>query len=195
MLSRHCAIASSHVLRNARQPRSLLIGESLFEPASILKPFRAWAQLWDSQQSALEISSHDRMRVWKSYYDTLSILVQANVSSPVFDSRLQPGIELKRVEGIYQAILMRENNFPRADQLTPEIESWADQIMVNWRTLHDSAWTDEDLRPGGKLAMGRELLDVSQKASITLFLTVEIVNEIIRDFITQQAEVSIQPES
>ncbi|KAG8532224.1 uncharacterized protein KY384_003865 [Bacidia gigantensis] len=164
LLARYCTLSSSYVSQNAHNSQDLLAEGSLFKPTAILKPYRAWSQFWDSRPAPAggQEVSHERTLIWKGYYETLSILVRSHVAASVFDSRLQPAIELKRIEAIYQTMLLNERQFPSADEVTPEIESWADHVMRNWRTLLGSAWTNEDLRPGGSIVLGKGILDVSK---------------------------------
>ena len=100
------------------------------------------------------------MRTWGYYYNTLSVLLQRETTQHVFDSRLQQGIELKKVEASYESILLKETKFPRADQANSQIESWVDQVMANWRIMCGHTWQDEDLGEGGKAALGRGVLEV-----------------------------------
>lgn len=99
------------------------------------------------------------MRTWGLYYNTLSVLLQRKTTQHVFDSKLQQGVELKKVEASYESILLKETKFPRADQANSQIESWVDQVMANWRTMCGHTWQDEDLE-GGKAALGRGVLEV-----------------------------------
>lgn len=79
----------------------------------------------------------------------------------MFVTKLEQSVELKKVETTYESILMKEVKFPRADQANAQIESWVDQVMANWRTMCGSTWQEEDLR-GGRLALGRSVLDVGR---------------------------------
>ena len=165
LLARYCILASRHVILNAERPEELLSSTSLIAPGSILSPFRAYANLYDAQKTTADNdmamdggSSHGR--TWKAYYDAVSIMVQNGIVQPVFKSRLQQGVELKSVEAFYQATLLKEVKFPRADQANSQIESWVDQVMANWRVMCGPKWLDEDLGEGGKAALGHGVLDV-----------------------------------
>ena len=102
------------------------------------------------------------MRTWGCYYDTLSVLLQRQTMEHVFDSKLQQGVELKKVEATYESILLQEVQFPRADQASSLIESWVDQVMANWRVMCGHTWQDDDLGEGGKASLGRGVLSVGQ---------------------------------
>ena len=103
-------------------------------------------------------SSHSR--AWKAYYDALSIMIQHDIVQPVFKSRLQQSAELRKVEAVYQGILLREIQFPKANQANSLIEDWVDQVMVNWRVMCGGSWKDEDLGDGGKTSLCRSVLEV-----------------------------------
>lgn len=98
---------------------------------------------------------------WGQYYDTLSVLLQRETTQQVFDSRLQQSVELKKVEATYESVLLKESKFPSANEANTQIESWVDQVMANWRVLCGHTWQDEDLGEGGKLSLGRGVIDVS----------------------------------
>lgn len=73
---------------------------------------------------------------------------------------LQQSIELRRVEGAYEGILLREVSFPKANEAATEVECWADQVVTNWRMMSSPRWLDEDLGKGGKEAVTRNVLAV-----------------------------------
>ena len=165
LLARHCILASRHVTSNAERPQELLSSTSLIAPESILSPFRAYANHFDSKKTTADNdiaiddgSSH--ARTWKAYYDAISVMVQHEIVQPVFKSRLQQSMELKRVEAFYQTFLLKEVRFPRADQANSQIECWVDQVMANWRVLSGPNWLDEDIGEGGKATLGHGVLDV-----------------------------------
>lgn len=68
--------------------------------------------------------------------------------------------ELKRVEANYEKILLRETTFPKANETNQEVREWIELIMSNWKKLCGPSWTDMELGEGGKLAVGRNTLDV-----------------------------------
>ena len=169
LLARHSMLVGRHITAYPRASGFSLDAGSPVELADILKPYRAWAEFWDDkhsraieQQSSLSTENSSlRTRIWKSYYDTVSVLVQQQIVKPVFESRLKQANELKRVEAICEQIILKDAKFPKADQATPEIEGWVDQVMTNWRVLLDPPWKEEDLSSGGRAALGRNVLDVS----------------------------------
>jgi hypothetical protein len=95
-------------------------------------------------------------------YSPISASVEADatvIQTP--NAKFHQRAELKRVENIYEAMLLKETSFPRASDSNQEIEEWTNAVIANWRFLCGPAWTDEDLGEGGKEAVGRGVLDVS----------------------------------
>ncbi|KAL9131170.1 MAG: hypothetical protein Q9217_000823 [Psora testacea] len=185
LLARHCMLVHRHVAVT-RILRTLLADGSGIELAAILKPYRAWADFWDEkhsrsvgQHSGLDIENDSlRTRTWKGYYDTISVLIHHQIVNPVFDSRLQQAFELKRVEATYESILLNEVKFPKADQATPEIENWVDQVMANWRALLGPAWSEEDLGSGGRAALGRGVLEILYRAATRSFHSTRVLRHL-----------------
>ena len=164
LLARHCLLSSRNVSANQS---SLSI--SAVPPSRVLAPFRAYSKYWDAKSASsagMLIKTGDRqsspLRTWGCYYDTLSVLLQRRIPQHVFDSKLQQGLELKKVEATYESILLKETNFPRADQANSNIESWVDQMMANWRIMCGHTWQNEDLGEGGKASLGRGVLEVGR---------------------------------
>jgi hypothetical protein len=151
------------------------------ESAEALHAYRFWAKYWETnvKNTGAEGSTAARYRrlAWKSYYDTLSTILRHDLPYHVessflggseknsyqrnSDTRLQQRAELKRVETVYEALLLKETQFPKASDSNQEMEAWTDSIMHNWRFLCGSTWSDQDLGEGGKEAVGRGVLDVS----------------------------------
>ena len=170
LLARHCMLVDRYTNVHCRTPYHLLANGRSLEPTSILKPYRAWANFWDENNPRMvgQLSSIDvgngslRTRIWKGYYDAISTLVQQQTLVPVFESKPHQIQELKKVEATYESFLLKEVRFPKADQATPEIEGWVDQVMANWQALLGPDCKEDDLGSGGKAALGRGVLDVSQ---------------------------------
>jgi cargo-transport protein YPP1 len=150
------------------------------EPEDALQIYRYWAKYWNSTGKGIDTADMARPRrsAWKAYYDTLSVILQnhlpydveqvsANaitektITRPQLNIRLQQRAELKRVETIYETLLLKEISFPKASENNHEIEAWTDAVMENWRILCGPTWSDDDLGEGGKEAAGRGVLDVS----------------------------------
>jgi hypothetical protein len=113
---------------------------------------------------------------WKSYYDTLSTIIRNDLpydvgaahsvsEKPAMQGqnslRLQQRAELKRVETIYESLLIKETHFPKASESNLEIAIWIDSVIHNWRLLCGASWSDNDLGEGGKEGVGRSVIDVS----------------------------------
>lgn len=74
---------------------------------------------------------------------------------------MQQRIELKRVEGVYESLLIKETQFPKASETNREVEAWVDSVVGNWRLLCGPTWNNHDLGEGGKEGIARSALDVS----------------------------------
>lgn len=117
--------------------------------------------------------------MWQAYYDILSMVLQQHMPYPdpsestslqekqslkiqreSKPSKLLQSQELKRVQTIYERLLVKELQFPKANIANDEIHHWADQVMANWRTLCGPSWSDRDLGPGGKRSAGLAVLEV-----------------------------------
>ena len=159
--------------------QSTSIGENV-DAFDALRTYRYWAKFWDasSKSGTLDVadSALHRRLAWKAYYDSLSIILRRNlpyepestpagVEKPTSQSRsnlrLRQRAELKRVETIYENLLIKETKFPKASETNHEVESWVDSVMDNWRLLCGPTWSDEDLGEGGKEGVARGVLDVS----------------------------------
>lgn len=144
-----------------------------------LQSFRFWARYWDTAAKGTGTEGPNaakyRRLAWKAYYDTLSLMLHHDVpyepEHPSTDAtteknpatshpKLQQRAELKKVEAIYESLLLKETNFPKASESNTEIEQWVDAAIDNWRILCGPTWTDADLGAGGKEAVGRCMLDV-----------------------------------
>jgi hypothetical protein len=144
-----------------------------------LRTYRFWAKHWDASaksggSNAPSAARHRRL-AWKAYYDTLSHALRHNLayepeSSPSAAEkpplhtqsslRLRQRAELKRVETVYEGLLIKETLFPKASETNHEIEAWVDSVMDNWRLLCGPTWSDFDLGEGGKEGVARSVLDV-----------------------------------
>ena len=162
LLTRHCMLSSRHAAANQVSPSI-----SVVPPSRILAPFRAYSKYWDTR-SATNVGTlvkagdqHDsHISTWGHYYNTLSVLLQRETTQHFFESKLQQGAELRKVEATYENILLKETKFPRADQPNSHIESWVDQVMGNWRVMCGHSWQNEDLVEGGKASLSLDVLNV-----------------------------------
>ncbi|PYI09989.1 putative filamentation protein [Aspergillus sclerotiicarbonarius CBS 121057] len=109
-----------------------------------------------------------RSPIWKSYYSLLSSILQQGLPySPPVSGPEHPQLasEIRRVESLCEASVLRETEFPAADSTSPEIEAWVEQVIQNWEVLCGSNWTDEELGEGGQNSIGRNVLDVLYRAA------------------------------
>jgi hypothetical protein len=157
------------------------------EPAEALQTYRFWAKYWEgtAKTGGTEGVNAARYRrlAWKAYYDTLSVVLRHNLPYEAETYSADPGVsekhygasnaklqqraELKRVEAIYESLLLKETHFPKASESNTEIERWVDAVIENWRLVCGPSWTDSDLGEGGKEAVGRGVLDVSLPIPLT----------------------------
>lgn len=149
-----------------------------------LHNYRFWAKFWEATATsggsdAPNAARHRRL-AWKAYYDTLSTVLRhdrpyeaeamtaTSEKPPLYTQstlRLRQRAELKRVETVYEGLLIKETLFPKASQTNYEIGAWVDSVMDNWRLLCGPTWTDSDLGEGGKEGIGRSVLDVGHPAN------------------------------
>ncbi|KAL1608084.1 hypothetical protein SLS60_003023 [Paraconiothyrium brasiliense] len=162
-----------------------------------LQAFRFWAKYWETtaKSGGTEGASAARYRrqAWKAYYDTLSTILHHDVpyesesvptepateKPPVLArTRLQQRAELKKVETIYESLLLKETHFPKASESNVEIEQWVDSAIDNWRVFCGPTWTDADLGAGGKEAVGRCMLDILYRAATKTYHSTQILRHL-----------------
>ena len=182
LLARHCLLSNRLVkarLAEENRPPS---------PEALLAPFRAWSDFWENRpirsssgaSRSLSRVALPRRRIWQVYYDTVSYLLQhehmymssAYASLPsksnsndvdqnlLSNSKLHQIKELREVERIYEDILLKDVQFPKANEANVEVENWADQVMANWAVISQPSWRDHDLGEGGKQRVARNVLAV-----------------------------------
>ncbi|TAQ86666.1 hypothetical protein B7494_g5025 [Chlorociboria aeruginascens] len=164
---------------------------SLLE-SETLSAFRAWAKFWD-RQSPLPTGGHlpqaeiPRREIWREYYVTLSQLLEENLPFPITalavthtetSLRLQQRAELKKVEARYEALLLEEVTFPKAEDSSPEFESFVNIVIQNWRILCGSSWAEHELGEGGSEAVSRGVLDILYRAATKTFHSTTILRHL-----------------
>ena len=163
LLLRHLFLTSRYVISNREKPGELCSSASLIAPGSLLSSFRAYASFYEARDPSFDRKyefEDDPRYAWKAYYDVISIMIQHDIIQPVFKSRAQASAELKKVEGVYQGLLLGDFEFPKADEENYHIELWVDQVIANWRAMCGRSWKDEDLGDGGKSSLSRGVLEV-----------------------------------
>ncbi|RAL05554.1 putative filamentation protein (Rhf1) [Aspergillus ibericus CBS 121593] len=144
--------------------------------ATALGFFRLWASHPQVKLVALPqgilmdglAEPNSRAPLWKSYYNLLSSILQQGLPySPPASGPERPQLasELRRVESLCEASILRETKFPTANSNSPEIEAWVEQVIQNWEVLCGSNWTDEELGEGGQNSVGRNVLDILYRAA------------------------------
>ena len=83
------------------------------------------------------------------------------------DTRVRQRAELKRVETIYENLLIKETHFPKANDSNREIGVWIDSVIGNWRIFCGPSWSGQDVGEGGKEGVGRNVLDVSNSKPVS----------------------------
>lgn len=174
------------------QAQALETGDKSLEDDDSLAPFRAWAKYWEvtRTQGAPLVGGQGfrgavpRRRVWYEYYAAISSILQqdlplptGHVGSPATHSstRNQLQIELKKVEAAYEALLLSETTFPRADEEREEVESFVAAVMKNWNISVGRGWHQNDLGPGGKDGLSRGVLDILYRAATKTFHSTAIL--------------------
>ncbi|KAL1843403.1 hypothetical protein VTJ49DRAFT_1753 [Mycothermus thermophilus] len=168
-LTEYCMLAAQALRDGAR---------SLRDP-NCLACFRTWDTYWAAAAKAGGgvppggygfRGSVPRRHVWAEYYFALSGVLQGGLPYPTgglspaaasheTSARSLLRAELKRVEGIYQALLYSETKFPRADEERAEVEEFVRRMMLNWEVLNGRGWKEHDLGAGGRDSLCRATLD------------------------------------
>jgi hypothetical protein len=155
-----------------------------------LSAFRAWSSFWEySQTSPLPggfapYSDVSRRQIWKEYYVALSTILQQGLPFPTTSmataysnssTRIQQQEELQSVESKYEDLLLREVQFPRADQTSDEVEEWADLVVKNWSLICGSNWLEGDQDQSRREAVSRRVLDILYRAATKTFHSTAIL--------------------
>ena len=139
--------------------------------------YRSWARYQPTARSQpylpADITPAQHRSVWKSYYDLASQTLQEERPYVPLDGpseglipgskeqrRAQTG-ELRRIESVYESVLLGDVPFPNAESANLEVDRWTDQVVANWRVIISPEWSDDDIGDeGGKEAYGRRVLEV-----------------------------------
>lgn len=143
-----------------------------------LKLFRAWSSHpavkpgAPSQEPQFESSAEaaPKSSIWKTYYDVLSatLLHGLPYTNPAQGpERPQLANELRRIEAICEANLLREMKFPTAHSGNKIVETFVEQVIQNWKILCGPQWHDEELGEGGQDGIGRNVLEVCSSQKLT----------------------------
>ncbi|KAI1153375.1 hypothetical protein F4825DRAFT_266675 [Nemania diffusa] len=174
------------------QAQALERGEQSLQDNGSLAPFRSWAKYWTvtKTQGAPLVGGHGfrgavpRRRVWNEYYAAISSILQQDLPFPTgytgnvageSSTRYQLYVELKKVETSYEALLLSETTFPRADEEREEVESFVAAVMKNWSVSVGRDWNEQDVGPGGKEGLSRGVLDILYRAATKTFHSTAIL--------------------
>ena len=136
--------------------------------------YRSWARYQGHDLSAQAatpgVGPAQRRSIWKSYYDLASQTLREDRKYPSLNGesegasreelRRAQAAELRRVEAVYESVLLSDVSFPDANTINFEVDRWTDQVVANWRVITGVDWSDNDLGEGGKEAYGRRVLNV-----------------------------------
>ncbi|KAI0426718.1 hypothetical protein F5Y09DRAFT_55625 [Xylaria sp. FL1042] len=174
------------------QAQALERGEKSLEDDDSLIPFRSWAKYWQvtKTQGAPLVGGRGfpgavpRRRVWSEYYAAISSILQQDLPIPIgyvgnvaneSSARNQLQMELKKVETAYEALLLSETTFPRADEEREEVENFVSGVMKNWRVSVGRDWHENDIGPGGKEGLSRGVLELLYRAATKTFHSTAIL--------------------
>ncbi|GAP91144.1 putative filamentation protein [Rosellinia necatrix] len=177
------------------QAQALEKGERFLEDDDSLAPFRSWAKYWEmtKTQGAPLAGGHGfrgavpRRRVWNEYYAAISGILQQDLPYPKgladgakneASARSQLQMELKKVETAYEALLLSETTFPRADEEREEVEDFVAAVMRNWNVSVGRGWHEHDLGPGGTEGVSRGMLDILYRAATKTFHSTAILRHL-----------------
>ncbi|OAA58556.1 filamentation protein [Niveomyces insectorum RCEF 264] len=168
-------------------------GETSLEDPNCLVSFRSWARYWEGSSGAALFGGYGfrgsvpRRRVWFEYYSVLSNLLEDDLPYPTghalsvagdTSARNQLRIELKKVEAIYETLLLEETSFPRAEEERQEVEKFVRLVAQNWSIMKSRGWREQDLGQGGKESMSRGVLDILYRASTKTYHSTAILRHL-----------------
>lgn len=180
------------LLSNACLLYSKVLGSrrTRFFETETLSAFRSWAKFWEIQSGSDSVpggsgiqSTIRRRYVWRQYYLTLSNLLQKGQPYPtssfitayVDDSaKARQSAELEKVQTIYESLLLREVEFPKAEEESEEVEQWVETVAENWSVLCGSNWLENELSKGRE-GTSRLVLDILYRAATKTFHSTRIL--------------------
>ncbi|KAI9166618.1 hypothetical protein HJFPF1_02730 [Paramyrothecium foliicola] len=151
---------------------------SLQDP-NALSCYRAWARYWETVSSSVTggygfKGAIPRRQIWEKYYLALSRILEDDLPMPTgyvnkitndLSARSQLRVELKSAEASYQALLLGETTFPRAEEGRPEVEAFVRRVVKNWSIMCGRGWQEHDLGEGGRSSLSRGVLDTLYSAA------------------------------
>lgn len=158
-----------------------------------LHAFRAWMKFWGGKPEGdlspkspfLPKAKLLRRIIWRRYHELLARVLQYGGVAQGNDARdtrasfsyskVQQIRELRRVQSVYEAFIMQEVQYPKADEEDTEVEEWVQEVMGIWYVLYSDEWTDSDLGEGGRDGLTRETLEKLYRATTKTFHSVLII--------------------
>ena len=162
----------------------------------LLAPFRGWLRCWelskDRKRPHATAEDGSQREVWAAYYSALSQLLRSGYVYPhssvaLFSKvigerqgspRLAQCLEIRRVEAVYQDLLLRETSFPEASKFNKEVDDCADQVMENWNIMSGPNWQEHDLGQDGREGLGRHVADFLYRAAAKTFHSCAILRHL-----------------
>ena len=159
-LRHYCQLLSQTVDSARDDPSILSAMPTIMPPQTILRPFHSYVQLFNanSQKTADPHDVTGTLEVPRNYYEMIS---RQKIVPPIFHSKLHQFRELKKAEAFYHLILLKETEFPKADQINTPVELFIDEVIDNWRFASSPSWLEADLGEGGKAKLNQVVLNVS----------------------------------
>lgn len=172
--------------------QALSSGDKALGDANSLACFRAWARYWEIQSGPLAggngfRGSVPRRRIWSEYYAALSRIITEDLVYPTAylgptpadqSARTQLRMELKKVEHAYEALLLNETEFPRAEEEREEVETFVGLVVNNWAVMCGRGWREHDLGQGGRETTGRGVLEILYRAATKTFHSTAILRHL-----------------
>ncbi len=173
-LSRYCSLSSRRLTAHIKDPHTPLSPTAKMLLGSALASFRVYTKTLDAKKTPHGGKPSSSLSVWRAYYNTITTFLKNDLVQPMFQSKLQLFEELKSAESAYEAILLKEVSFPRADQASTTIETWVDQVIANWRVICRFTWRKEDFGEADRVAVSRGVLDVGRLVLVALLWSIHI---------------------
>ncbi|KAL5612754.1 hypothetical protein BROUX41_004161 [Berkeleyomyces rouxiae] len=181
-LSEYSMLSSQILARN----------EKPLQDTNSLSGFRSWSRYWESLAGPVVggqgfRGSVPRRRIWYEYYVALSNILELDLPLPTAhvkaiketSTRTQLRIELKKAEAAYEALLLDETQFPKADEEREEVEAFVQLAVKNWSFLCGRGWKEADLGQGGRASISRGVLDILYRAATKTYHSTSILRHLV----------------
>ncbi|KAK5272306.1 hypothetical protein LTR96_001936 [Exophiala xenobiotica] len=173
-----------------RQPRKsiLAVPDSGEDTSFRLQAFRHWAVLAAKSQDVPSSTFGNapghvsKLTMWGAYYKFVSVILQQHHSAAqsISFTPAELATELRRVETSYENELLRNTHFPKASESNLMIEEWVEEVIRNWHVLSGPDWPESYLGEGGRIAIGRNVLDVLYRAATKTFHSTLILRRLFQ---------------